>query len=148
MAGTSAAQAGIAGPSISKAFNPASIVSGGTSTITFTLTGSGFAITGGSFSDTLANMAISGAQQAAGTCVGANTNNFANAATALAFSGLSVPATGNCSVTVLVSSIMLGTNPNTTSGVTSNEAPSGSGSNTANLTVTTTPVTLQSFDVD
>jgi len=94
------------------------------------------------------NMAISGVQQAGGTCVGANTNTFPNAATALAFSGLTIPAAGNCTVTVLVTSTTLGTNPNTASGVTSSQTGTGPASNTANLTVNTTPVTLQSFDVE
>jgi hypothetical protein len=152
--GVSVAQAGFpAAPTISKAFSPTSIASGGTSTITLTLTlfvGSA-AQTNGSFSDTLANMAISGAQVAGGSCVGASSNNFANGATALNFTGLTIPAGGTCTVTVLVTSSTVGVNPNTTSGVTTTQsAPSGGAkSNTATLTVTpSTPVRLQSFDVN
>ena len=114
--GVSVARAGNTPPTISKAFNPTSISSGGASTITFTLTNSvAIPLTSGSFSDTLANMAISGAQAAGGTCVGAGSNIFANNATALAFSGITIPASGNCTVTVVVTSSTVGANPNTTS---------------------------------
>jgi hypothetical protein len=149
----SVAEAGFATPpTISKAFSPASIVSGGTSTITLTLASPGGQTThtSGTFTDTLVNMAISGAQSAGGTCVGAGSNSFADGATALSFTGLTIPATGNCTVTVLVTSSNVGTNNNTTSGVSSTQSGgfAGSASNTATLTVTSsTPVTLQAFDV-
>jgi len=94
-------------------------------------------------------MAISAAQAAGGTCVGAGSNNFANGATALNFTGLTIPATGNCTVTLLVPRSSVGANPNSTSGVTTTQVGAGAGSNTATLTVTpSTPVTLQAFDVE
>ena len=143
----SAAPSGFAVVTIAKAFSPASIPSGATSTITLTLTnGNGVILTNATFTDALTNMAISGAQAAGGTCGGAATNNFANNATSLAFSGLSLPASSSCTVTVLVSSSTLGPNPNSTSGVTAQNS-TGVGSNVATLTVTTMPVELQSFGV-
>jgi hypothetical protein len=147
--GISTAQAGGVAATIAKAFNPAAIAAGGTSTITFTLGNANVAValTNASFTDTLSGMAISGAQAAAGTCAGAGTNNFADTATALSFSGITIPANGNCTVTVLVTSSTAGANPNSTSGVSNPLTGLGPASNTAILTVTPLPVTLQSFDV-
>src|SRR5258706_4234096 len=99
----------VAPPTISKAFLPTQIAPGGTSTITFTLSNSNsFALTGASFSDTLTNMSISGAQNAGGTCVGASSNSLTNGQTSLSLSGITIPANGNCSVTVDVTSTTLG----------------------------------------
>ncbi len=130
-------------PTIAKAFAPASIAADGTSTITFTLANTnGIALTGAGFTDTLANMAINAAGAAGGTCAGAATNNFAAAQTALTFTGLTIPANGNCTVTVVVTSDIVGVNPNTTTGVTSAQAAIGAASNTANLTVTSVAPTI------
>lgn len=153
MLSVTVAQAGFSTPpTISKAFSPTSITAGGTSTITLTLTNPVAVVqTNGSFNDTLVNMAISGAQTAGGTCVGAGSNNFANGATALSFTGLTIPLSGNCTVTVLVTSSTVGTNNNSTSGVATTQSGgfAGAVSNTATLTVTpATPVRLQSFDVN
>lgn len=144
----SAAPSGVGGATIAKAFSPATIPSGATSTITLTLTnGNGIILTNAAFTDALTNMTISGAQAAGGTCAGAGTNNFANNATSLAFSGMSLAASSSCTVTVLVTSSTLGANPNSTSGVTTTQSGTGVGSNVATLTVTTMPVELQSFGV-
>jgi uncharacterized protein (TIGR03437 family) len=126
----------LAAPTVSKAFAPATIQSGGTSTVTVTLTnGNGSALTGASFSDTLVNMtAVGGA--AAGSCSGANTNSFTAGATALSFTGITIPANGSCTVTFGVTSTSVGAQTNTTSGVTTTQTPTaGTASNTATLTV-------------
>lgn len=151
MLGISAAQAGGVPATIAKAFSPASITAGGTSTITFTLGNANVAVAlnNASFTDTLSAMAISGAQAAGGTCAGVSTNNFADTATALGFSGITIPANSNCTVTILVKSSTVGPQPNSTSGVASSIGLTGPVSNTAILTVTPpTPVRLQSFDVN
>jgi uncharacterized repeat protein (TIGR01451 family) len=124
-------------PTIAKAFGTSPITAGGTSTITFTLTNPNtVAMNNASFTDTLSNMSISGAQNAGGTCTGASTNSLANGDTSLSFSGITILASGSCTVTVLVTSSTVGTNPNTTSGVTTTEVPTaGTASNTANLVV-------------
>ena len=133
---------------ITKAFSPATIAVGGTSTITLTVTNpNSIALTAANFTDTLTNMRVSGAQNAAGTCVGAAGNAFTNNQTGLLnFAGLTIPAAGNCTVTLLITSNTPGVLPNATSGVASAEAPTGAASNTANLTVNTAaPSIVKSF---
>jgi uncharacterized repeat protein (TIGR01451 family) len=123
-------------PTIAKYFLPTSIVSGGTSAITLTLSNSnGIALTNASFSDTLAGMsAVDG--PVTGTCVGTVPNTLVAGTTSLAFSGIALPGQGSCTVVFSVTSDTLGVHPNTTSGVTTTETPSaGMVSNTANLTV-------------
>lgn len=127
-----------ASPSISKAFAPTTIDADNisTSTITFQLSNTNsIALTAASFTDTLANMAISTNQTAAGTCVGVAGNTFTNNQTALTFSGLTIPPNASCTVTVTVKSNVAGAQPNTTSGVSSSQAATGAVSNTATLTV-------------
>ena len=60
----------LAAPGISKGFNPTSIPSGGSSTVTLTLTNSNTsALSGGAVSDTLTNMSAAGGV-VGGTCTG------------------------------------------------------------------------------
>ena len=131
-------------PAIAKAFGPASIAYGATSTVTFTLSNTnGVPLTGAAFSDTLANISVSGAQAAGGTCAGAAGNNYTNGQTGLLnFAGLTIPANASCTVTIGATSAMAGGWPNQASGVSSNEAPTGAASNTATLTVTATALTV------
>jgi hypothetical protein len=127
----------LSSPTIGKAFNPAAISSGGNSAVTLTLTNSNAsALTGGGFSDTLVNMSALGGA-VGGTCSGTTPNSLAAGATALSFTGIAIPANGNCTVTFSVTSSTVGGNPNTTSGVTTTQTPAaGAASNTATLTVT------------
>ena len=72
--------------------------------------------TGGSFSDTLANMsAVTGA--VGGTCAGTTPMTLGAGATALSFTGIIIPASGNCTVTFSVRSTNVAVNNNQTSGV-------------------------------
>ncbi len=135
-------------PTIAKAFNPTSITSGGSSTVTLTLTNSNTsALTGGAFTDTLANMSAAGGA-VGGTCSGTTPTSLTAGTTALSFSGITIPASGNCTVTFSVTSTTTGPNPNTTSGVsTTQSGPAGTASNTADLTVTAlaTPTIAKAF---
>jgi uncharacterized repeat protein (TIGR01451 family) len=125
-----------AAPGISKAFAPATINQGATTTITFTLGNTnGISLTSAGFSDTLVNMTVSGAQAASGSCAGAGGNSFVNGQTALVFSGLTIPANGSCTVRVVVTSSTFGTQNNQASGVSSAQAPTGAPSNVASLVV-------------
>ncbi|MBL0140682.1 MAG: DUF11 domain-containing protein [Betaproteobacteria bacterium] len=136
-----------AAPTIAKAFSPAIIAAGASSTVTFTLTNTlGVALTAGAFTDTLANMAIVSTGPAAGTCGGAAGNGFTAGDTALSFTGITVPANGSCTVTVVVTSNLPGAHNNTTSVFTSAEAPASAVSNTATLTVSAVaPVITKAF---
>jgi len=135
-----------AAPTIAKAFGTTPIQTGGTSTVTFTLANSnGINLTGAGFGDTMANMAISGAQSAGGTCTGASGNSFANGQTVLSFSGLTIPSNGSCTVSVLVTSSSVGSNANQATGVSSSQAATGSASNIANLVVYGKPTLSKAF---
>ena len=130
-------------PTIAKAFTPASISIGATSTVSFTLGNSNsVALTAANFTDTLTNMSINATGPAAGTCIGAGSNALTAGQTNLTLTGLTIPANGTCTVTVVVVSNIAGVHPNTTSGVASSEALVGAISNTVNLTVNATPPSI------
>ncbi len=129
-------------PTITKSFTPSSISLGGTSQIDFTIgNGNGIALTGAAFSDTLTNMFINTTGAAATTCGGANSFT-ANQTGMLSFTGLTIPAAGSCTISIVVKSNTAGMLPNTASGVSSNEAATGAVSNTATLTVTASAPTI------
>jgi sugar lactone lactonase YvrE len=130
-------------PTISKAFNPTSIIAGGTSTVTLTLTNpnTGIILTGANFTDTLAGMSAAGGA-VGGTCTGTTPAILSAGVTALSFSGIAIPAGGSCTVTFSVTSISLGSHPNSTSGVSSDQALTGDASNTVSLSVTALPATI------
>jgi uncharacterized repeat protein (TIGR01451 family) len=136
-------------PTIGKAFAPAVITSGATSTLTFTLGNSNaLALTNASFTDTLANMSIA-STAIGGTCAGVTNSPTlvvgATGANALNLTIPSLPA-GGCTVTVSVTSTTAGAWPNTASGVTSAQTPiAGAASNTATLTVGASGVALYGF---
>lgn len=139
-------------PTISKAFAPATIAVGGSSTITFTLTNANAAtllaggFTGAGFTDTLVNMAIAVPGAAGGTCVGAATNAFSVGQTALTFTGLTIPPASSCTVTVDVASTVAGVHPNVTSGVASAQTVAvGLPSNAPVLTVLGPPTIGKTF---
>jgi uncharacterized repeat protein (TIGR01451 family) len=130
-------------PSIAKAFSPASIPTGGTSTITFTIGNANPGIlTNASFTDTLTNMRVA-STTIGGTCAGVtNSPALVVGATGVNAVNLTVPnlPPGGCTVTVQVTSSVVGANPNTSSGVVTTQTPvAGAVSNTAILTVTLAP---------
>jgi uncharacterized repeat protein (TIGR01451 family) len=87
-------------------------------------------------------MVIDSAGPAGGSCAGAGGNVFAANQTALSFTGLSVPASLSCTVTIVVRGTTIGANPNTTSGVSTTQTATGPVSNTATLTVTSVSPTI------
>ncbi|WP_292998274.1 SdrD B-like domain-containing protein [Nevskia sp.] len=143
----------LAAPTIVKSFTPDTIPVNGTSTISFllsnpndgTLLPGGF--TGASFTDTLTGISIAATGSAGGTCVGAAGNTFTAGQTALSFTGLSIPVSGSCTVTVVVTAAAAGTYPNTTSGVVTAQTPTSPGnpSNTVNLLVLAPPQIAKAF---
>ena len=126
-------------PTINKAFSPATIANGGTSTITFSLGNSNAsALTNANFTDTLNNMSLA-STAVGGTCTGVtNSPTLVVGATGADALNLTVPnlPAGGCTVVVDVTSTTAGVLPNTASGVTTTQTPTvGAASNTATLTV-------------
>lgn len=127
-------------PTITKTFGTPSIAVGGTSTIVFTLGNiNSAALTNAAFTDTLINMSIN-STSIGGTCTG-TTNSPALAVGATGTNALNilVPSLppGSCTVTVNVTSSVVGTNPNSVSGVATAQTPTaGPGAGPVNLTVT------------
>jgi len=134
-------------PTISKVFSPATVGEGGSSTITFTLANAGnIPLTGAAFSDPLTNMQVSATGPAGGSCAGAAGNSHSAGQSNLAFSGITIPAAGSCTVTVAITATTAGSQANTASGVTTAETPlAGSPSNTATLLVLAAPRINKSF---
>ncbi|MCU0754940.1 MAG: C25 family cysteine peptidase [Xanthomonadales bacterium] len=138
----------VAQPSIAKAFAPASVALGGTSTITFTLTNASALapLTAASFSDALpTGMRVHAGGAAGGTCVGASSNVFTAGQTGtLNFTGLTVPNTGGrtCTVTLAVSTTTTGAFPNQATNFRSTETPTGVDSPVATLTVLGSPPSI------
>ena len=92
----STAPAGLVPPTITKAFNPTTIVSGGTSLVTLTLSNSNAtALTGAAFTDTLVNMSAAGGP-VGGTCSGTTPNTLTAGQTALGFTNINLPASSSC----------------------------------------------------
>ena len=136
----------VGGISASKAFAPAAIASGATSTLTITLSNPNTttAVTGIAFTDTYpAAISNSAAPAAATTCPGGAVTAAANGPN-VALSGASLAAGANCTVTVQVTSATAGTHANSLGNVTAANAPTTTGA-TANLTVHAAPVLAKSF---
>ncbi len=133
-------------PPIAKAIAPATILSGGTATVTLTITNTtAVNLTGVAFSDPLTNMTVAAAPNATNSCGGTLSAPALGAAVSL--SGGTIAASGSCTITFDVTSTTAGVHSNTTSGVTSNEtAPAGNPSNTVTLTVIGAPVITKSFN--
>jgi uncharacterized repeat protein (TIGR01451 family) len=144
-AGSNTATLGVGQVGINKAISPAQIKSSGTATVTLTLTNPGaIAQTAGAFTDTLTGMQISGAQTVGGTCTGTTPGTLTAGATSLSFTGINIPAAG-CTVSFVVTSAAVGTQTNTTSGVSTLLLARGPASNTATLVVTGPPAISNAF---
>ncbi len=121
-------------PTVVKSFNPGSVVSGGTSTLTITLTNpNAIAITGAAFADTYpSNMQNQTPTGAVTTCTGGIVTATAGGAS-LSLSGATIAANSSCTVSVNVWATASGTN--NTGAVTSSNAASGA-SASATLSIT------------
>jgi MSHA biogenesis protein MshQ len=127
---------------VAKSFSPDSIVAGGASTLTITLTNmnAGLAVTGVAFTDTypggLVNAANAASPQCSGTVTGAAGSGSLN------LTGGTVAAGSSCSISVSVTSSTAGTYNNTTGPVTSANAGTG----TAAVATLTVGVAVGAFD--
>jgi uncharacterized repeat protein (TIGR01451 family) len=132
-------------PTITKAFNPATVSIGQTSTLTFTIANPGSnPLTGVGFTDTFpANLFVQNPNGLTGSCGGGTITATAGTGT-VSLSGATIAASGSCSFSVSVVALV-GTPAgqiytNTTGNVTSNEAGPG---NTATATLTVTAMSAQ-----
>jgi hypothetical protein len=140
--------AGISAPTITKAFAPTSIVVGGSSTLSFTITNSNAAtaFTGVAFTDTLpAGVVVSTPNALTGTC-GAGTITATAGSGSISLAGGTIAAASNCTFSVSVTASTSGTKNNTTGTVSSTEGGTG-GTASATLTVAaiTPPAITKAF---
>jgi hypothetical protein len=126
----------IQSPTISVAFNPTSIATGGNSTLTFTINNpnSSNSLSGIAFTDNLTCGLQATGSSSSNNCGGTFTGTGAGS-TSVSLSNAGLSAGGSCQLTIQVTSNGTGTINNTTGNISSNEAGTGSTSNTATLTV-------------
>ncbi|MBO9664234.1 S8 family serine peptidase, partial [Dokdonella sp.] len=134
---------GLNPPALSKAFAPASVTAGATSTLTITLFNSnpGAALTLSSdLTDTLpTGMVVAATPNASTTCGGAVTAAAGSGSVTLAGAGSTIPAADDCTVTVDVTAANAGSYANTMpAGALQTNAGGNSEAATATLTVTAT----------
>jgi uncharacterized repeat protein (TIGR01451 family) len=134
-------------PAAAKAFAPASIVTGGVSTLTITLSNAnGAVLTGAAFTDTLpAGLTIANPANATSSCGG--TVGATPGLTVLALSGGAIPASASCTVTASVTASVSGsyTNILAAGSVTTTNAGVNTVAANALLTVTQAPVITKAF---
>ncbi|QBB70704.1 DUF11 domain-containing protein [Pseudolysobacter antarcticus] len=134
--GTASASIDVIGPpTVAKSFNPTTIAVGGTSTLTIVVTNTNtIPITGAAFTDTLPANVTTLASTAATTCA---PGTASQAPGSLSLAGATIPASGNCTVTVTVTSTQAGVYTNTipAGGVTTTNAGSNTTPTSATLTV-------------
>ena len=137
-------------PTVSKSFAASSILSGGTTTTTVTLTNpNAIALTGAAFTDTFpAGLLTSGA--AATTCAGgtATASNNGTANGILQLSAATIPVSGSCTITVSATSSTPGSYTNTipVGGVTTTNAGANAlAASSGTLTVMAPPTVSKSF---
>jgi hypothetical protein len=121
--GTAAISASVVAPTFSKAFGVPTLFAGTTTSLTFTIANSNAsALTGLAFSDTLpVGLVVGNTPGIANSCGG--TVTAAAGSHSISLSGGTVAASSTCTISVTVSGISPGTQNNTTSALTSNEAP-------------------------
>ena len=128
-------------PTIAKSFAASTIAVGGTVSMSFVLTNpAATAVTGLAFTDALpAGLTAPNANTA--TCGG----TLATSSNVLTFSGGTLGAGANCTISVTVTGTTVGVQNNTTGPISSNENGSGAPSNTATVTVLGPPTIAKSF---
>jgi len=131
-------------PTVSKSFAPPVIAVNGTSTLTITLTNpNAVPLTGAGFTDTYPGGLIN-ATPANGTgCSG--TVTATNGGNSVALAGGTIPANGNCTVNVTVTSSAAGSYPNSIGPAAVTTANSGSNTNTGSATLTVSSLAATSL---
>ncbi|MEP6942428.1 MAG: hypothetical protein ABI981_05805 [Betaproteobacteria bacterium] len=130
-----------ASPTIAKSFAAPTVALGGTVNMSFVLTNPGATpLTGVAFTDTLpAGLTAPNASTA--TCGG----TLVISSNVLTFTGGTLAANANCTITVTVTGATVGVKNNTTGPLSSNETGTGAPSNTATVTVGASPTIAKSF---
>lgn len=135
-------------PTVAKAFSPATIGMGQTSTLTVTLTNpNADAITGAAFTDTYpANVATAVTPNASTTCASGIVGSTAGS---VSLSGATIPAGGSCTVSIDVTSNVVNlagyVNTLAAGAVTTANAGSNAAPASATLIVNATPTITKSF---
>jgi uncharacterized repeat protein (TIGR01451 family)/fimbrial isopeptide formation D2 family protein len=133
-------------PTISKAFLPIAIPTGGASTLTLTIINpNAVTLNGLAFADAFpANLVVAATPNILSTCGG--TFALAPADVSIDMAGGTLAANTSCTVSVDVTSSLAGPYSNTADGVSSTETgPAGAVSNTVVLNVVDTPTIVKSF---
>ncbi len=134
-------------PTINKTFTPAFIASGGTTVLKLIITNSSTtsALGNVAFTDNFpANLLIATPNGLSSTCGGATTATAATGVVSL--TGGSIAINSTCTININVTSSVVGSYNNTTSGVSSTQTgAAGAVSNTAVLTVLATPTISKAF---
>lgn len=134
-------------PTISKAFSVATIPVSGTATMSFTITNNtAVALSAMTFSDTYpADLLNAATLNLVNTCGGTVTAVAGGGSLSLSGGGIATPG-GTCSISIDVTSAVVGDYDNTTSGIDSTEStPAGPVSNTATLSVLAPPTVAKVF---
>lgn len=128
-------------PTLTKAFGAASILLGGSTSLSFTLRNpnASTTLTGVAFSDTFPSGVVVATPNALTSSCGGTSAAAAGGAN-FTLSGVSLAANASCTVSLNVTGTTTGTKVNTTSTVASNEAAPGAAA-TASLTVNAVPAT-------
>jgi uncharacterized repeat protein (TIGR01451 family) len=131
----------VAPPTISKAFSPSTILPGGSTTLTFTLTNPSantVAEAGVAFTDTLpAGLVVASPNGLTNTCGGVVTATAGT--TSISLAGGSISTNTNCTIAVNITATTNGVKTNITGPVSSTTGGTGTTSNTATLTVDQPP---------
>ena len=140
----------LAPPTISKAFNPTSVVLNASSTLSFIITNPNTAspLSGVAFIDNLpAGVVVAAAPNLTGSCGGVSTATAGSSSITLSGGTLTAPpaAGSSCTFSVDVAGTSAGSKSNITGNISSTETGTGATSNTALLTVIAPPSIAKAF---
>ena len=135
----------LAAPTVAKSFGAPTILPGGTSTLTITLTNpNATAITGAAFTDNYPAGLLNTAAPGGTTSCSGGTVVASAGGSSLALSGATIPASGSCTVTASVTGAAAATYVNSTGSISTGNAGSGSAAS-GTLVVMAPPSATKAF---